>query len=360
MSQVFLQTTLTIYGKPLKSEASWLFDTLDSLLAGQASLHHALLLTGPSGIGKEWLARQLAAALLCERGTGRACGACASCRWCATDSHPDCRVVRPAADEAESADAETVIAKGTTKPSREIRIEQIRGLSGFTETASHRGGRKIVLITPADAMNSASANALLKTLEEPHPGTHFLLVSSRPERLAATVRSRCRKIQIPAPPPGLSKAWVMKVTGADASRVAAWLAYASGAPLRAVELAQSDAGRVLERLVEVIGGLPGDALGSAEALAEHEPRVWAHALHAWCIDLARCAAGASPAKFPRHATRLAELGRAVDREALYAYEAWLSGLARVVTHPLSPKLLAEDALLRYQATFRNSERHRAG
>lgn len=316
-----------------------------------------MLLTGPSGIGKEWLARQLAAALLCERGTGRACGHCASCRWCESDSHPDLRVIRPAADEAERADAESISPRSTAKPSRDIRIEQIRALSGFTETVSHRGGRKIVLITPADTMNGAAANALLKTLEEPHPGTQFLLVSSRPERLAATVRSRCRKVPISAPPAEVSKAWVMKATGADANRVAAWLAYASGAPLRAVELAQSDAGQILERLIEVIGGLPGDAWGSAEALTEHEPRVWAHALHAWCIDLARCVAGASPVKFPRHAARLGELSRAVDRDALHAFEAWLGGLARVVTHPLSPKLLAEDALLRYQAIFRKSGRH---
>ena len=334
-------------------EPDWLQPQLTALLAGRATLHHALLVTGPPGIGKEWLARKLGAALVCESpgSDGRACGACPSCRWTAAGSHPDLRIVRPDADEPDSGETEPSASRSGAKPSRDIRIEQIRALAGFAETASHRGGRKAVLIVPADAMNLAAANALLKTLEEPHPGTHFILVTSRPERVGPTVRSRCRKLQLRPPEPLIAQAWVAQATGADATRAQAWLALAAGAPLRAVELAQGEGGRALESLIELIGGLPGDALAAAESMAEHEPRVWAPALHAWSIDLARCAAGAAPARFPRQSKRLQELARRIDRDALLSFESWLAGLARVVTHPLSAQLLAEDALLRYQSVF---------
>lgn len=315
-----------------------------------------MLFYGLEGVGKGWLARHLAAALLCGQPTqsGRACGACQSCRWLAADSHPDMRVLRPAADEPDTPDVEAKAPRATTKPSKDIRIEQIRGLAGFAATASHQGGRKVVLLTPADAMNSAAANALLKMLEEPNPGTFFLLVTSRPERLAATVRSRCRKVVVTAPDPETARDWVMKATGADPTRVKGWLAFASGAPLRAVDLARGEAGQALDTLVPLISSLPGDVLSSAEVLASHETRAWVGALHAWCIDLARCAVGAPPAKFPSDAKRLNELAAQLDQRALFRFEAWLNGLERLVGHPLNPRMLAEDALLRYQAVFKRT------
>lgn len=337
----------------MNSLPAWLSDPLARLFASRATLHHALLFIGPEGVGKEWLARSLAAALLCDQpaSSGLACGQCASCRWMSMDSHPDFRCVRPSADEVQAEEGESVGTR-STKPSRDIRIEQIRGLAGFVEVASHRGGEKIVLITPADAMNTPTANALLKTLEEPAPNTRFLLVTSRVARLPATVRSRCRTVPVATPSGEYALDWLVKQTAVNPEIAREWLAFCGGAPRRAAEFATPEASARHRDLTEVFGG--GDRLSLAEAadrLQSCEPRVWVPVLHAWCCDLARCRAGGLPRFFPGQARRLAELAGLVDNGLLLAFESWLQQTQRVVSHPLNARLVAEDAMIRYRAMF---------
>ena len=337
----------------MKELPVWLSEPLRVLVASRATLHHALLFTGPEGVGKEWLARGLAAALLCDEpaSTGIACGRCPSCRWMSSDSHPDFRCIRPSADEAQAEEGESAGTR-STKPSRDIKIEQIRGLAGFVEVASHRGGEKIVLITPADAMNPPAANSLLKTLEEPPPSTRFLLVSSRVARLPATVRSRCRTVPVAAPASEHALDWVVAQTRVNHEIARDWLAFCGGAPRRAAELATPEASARQRDLTEVFGG--GDRLSLAEAadrLQSCEPREWVPVLHAWCCDLARCRAGGSPRFFPGEGRRLAELAGFADNPRLLALESWLQQTRRLVSHPLNARLVAEDALSRYRAVF---------
>ncbi|MBU6190932.1 MAG: DNA polymerase III subunit delta' [Betaproteobacteria bacterium] len=326
---------------------------LRSLLASRDTLHHALLFSGPEGVGKEWLARSLAAALLCDqpREDRTACGQCAACRWLSQDSHPDFRGVRPSADEPVAEEGESPSTR-PAKVSRDIRIEQIRGLAGFVEVASHRGGAKVILITPADAMNSAAANALLKTLEEPPPNTYFLLVSSRSSRLPATVRSRCRQVPVPTPPHAEALAWVMAEARAEEERAQQWLAYCGGAPRRALDLGASEQAVLHRDLVETFANCEQESLvSSTDRLNVHEPRVWVPVLHAWCVDLSRCAASAAPRYFPAEAARLKTLATRVDVNALLDFELWLQQLQRLISHPLNPRLVADDALSRYLAVF---------
>lgn len=331
----------------------WIERPLRSLLASRDTLHHALLFSGPEGVGKEWLARSLAAALLCDqpREDRIACGQCAACRWLSQDSHPDFRGVRPSADEPMAEEGEAPSTRAA-KVSRDIRIEQIRGLAGFVGVASHRGGAKVILITPAEAMNSAAANALLKTLEEPPPNTFFLLVSSRPSRLPATVRSRCRQVPVPTPPHAEALAWVMGQSRAEEERALQWLAFCGGAPRRALDLGSSDQAALHRDLVETFANCERESLvGSTDRLNAHEPRVWVPVLHAWCVDLSRCAARATPRYFPAEAARLESLATRLDIDALLAFEQWLQQLQRLVSHPLNPRLVADDALSRYLAVF---------
>src|SRR5437870_5464986 len=162
--------------------------------------HHAYLLAGPGGIGKELLARLFAQAANCEAAEDlRPCGACASCRSIVKGTHPDVLWIRPQAD---------LVARGTLSkadfdaaPSREIRVDDVRQLARRLSLAAATGRRKIAVMSPADAINERAQNALLKTLEEPPPATTFLLVSAHPDSLLATVRSRCARVQF-APPPG--------------------------------------------------------------------------------------------------------------------------------------------------------------
>ncbi|WP_346729369.1 DNA polymerase III subunit delta', partial [Achromobacter ruhlandii] len=170
----------------------------------------AWLWSARAGMGKRDVAGAAAASLLCETPQdGLACGHCAACAWFASGNHPDLRRIRPeavaveeGADAAESPeDAEPAAGAAKKAPSKEIRIDQIRSLESWFNTATHRGGWRVALLYPAHALNVVSANALLKVLEEPPPHTVFLLVADAPDRLLPTLVSRCRRSPLPAPDP---------------------------------------------------------------------------------------------------------------------------------------------------------------
>ena len=139
---------------------------------------HALLLRGAAGNGKAGFAVRLAAVLLC-RSDNPPCGACESCRLCAAGSHPDRFDVTIPEDR------------------REIVVDQIRDLVHSVSLTARLGGYKAVIVNPAEQMNRHAANTLLKTLEEPPGATVFILVSSNPALLLATIRSRCQMIDFP-------------------------------------------------------------------------------------------------------------------------------------------------------------------
>ena len=195
---------------------------------GAGKMPHALLLRGAGGNGKALFAARLAAALLC-RSDDPPCAGCDSCRLCAAGSHPDWFTVTIEQDR------------------REIVVEQIRALIHSVGLTARFGRYKVVIVEPAEQMNRHAANTLLKTLEDPPGATVFLLVSSNPALLLATIRSRCQMIDFSAADPDIAVEWLRgKVPDPDLA-----LALAHGAPLRAVEL--SDDG-----LIEVRSGLERD------------------------------------------------------------------------------------------------------
>ena len=157
-------------------------------LVARATLPHALLIAGPRGMGKRTLALNFARALLCEapRTDGLACGACASCGYVAAGQHPDFQLL----ELFEVEDDEI-------KPVTEIKIWRIRALTEWAFLSGHRGRAKVAVISPAEALNTEAANALLKTLEEPPPGTYLLLVAHQPGRVPPTLTSRCRRFPAP-------------------------------------------------------------------------------------------------------------------------------------------------------------------
>ncbi|HGF2963741.1 TPA: DNA polymerase III subunit delta', partial [Burkholderia multivorans] len=215
----------------------WQTDDWNRLQQLRAQWPHALLLHGQAGIGKLQFAQHLARGFLCEspQPNGEPCGTCAACTWFAQGNHPDYRIVLPealageapgAADDAKPADADDS-GKKTRTPSKEIKIEQVRALLDFCGVGSHRGGLRVVVLYPAEALNVAASNALLKTLEEPPPGVVFLLVSARIDRLLPTIVSRCRQWPMSVPAPEAAAAW-LATQGVDDAR--ALLAEAGGAP----------------------------------------------------------------------------------------------------------------------------------
>ncbi|MBI3939049.1 MAG: DNA polymerase III subunit delta', partial [Betaproteobacteria bacterium] len=148
-------------------------------MEARTRLPHALLLIGPEGTGKLDFATFLAQSLLCEAPApgAEACGKCPACGWFAAGNHPDFRLVQPEALEQK---AEGEGAPDEKPSSRQIAVEQVRGLSHFIVLSPHRRGLKVILMHPAEALNVNAANALLKNLEEPPAGTLFLLVTHRP------------------------------------------------------------------------------------------------------------------------------------------------------------------------------------
>src|SRR5206468_1148966 len=131
-------------------------------------------------------------------------------------NHPDYRRVRPEAleDDAPAGEGDEAAAGDTDKKaksktaSKDIKIEQVRALSDFMNISTHRQGLRVVVLYPAEALNMPASNALLKTLEEPPPGTVFLLASNGLDRLLPTILSRCRKFALPMPDHAQALAWL--------------------------------------------------------------------------------------------------------------------------------------------------------
>jgi len=301
-------------------------------------LPHALLLHGVPGVGKLALAERFAQFLLCEkRGQGTVpCGACEACRWYLAGSHPDVRLVEPeatalalgrAAAGAEEGDEEP--AKEKRKPSIQIRIEQTRGLADFLNLASHRGGRRIAIVHPAEDMNSATANSLLKGLEEPPAGAMFILVSHRPASLLPTIRSRCVPVPVPLPEPKAAAAWLASQGVGKPER---WLAFAGGAPLRALEYATGERGEAIERVLVALASGNRSSLAEAKNREELEPL--AEVLQKMALDRA----------FAQLAGCTKYGGATVpgDARAWLAYAREMGRNRQLARHPLNPKLFAAE------------------
>jgi DNA polymerase-3 subunit delta' len=176
----------------------WLDTAWQRLLTTRARPAQALLLAGPRGVGKGALALAWAQALLCESpaADGGACGQCAACHWFDAGSHPDFRHVT--LQEKTSKEGETRLATA-------IEVEQAREAVDFVQLSTYRAGFRVVVVDPADSLNLAAANALLKVLEEPPLNTVFVLVSDQPRRLLPTIRSRCTRLDLGLPSAELAR-----------------------------------------------------------------------------------------------------------------------------------------------------------
>lgn len=312
------------------------------LLGKLERLPHALLLHGPRGVGKLELAERFAGYLLCEQAgrTGQACGACEGCRWYSAGSHPDVRVIEPEAiarrpahaDQEEGEAEEGARKRGARKPSTEIRVDEIRALADFVNIGSHRGGRRVAILHPAEEMNAHAANALLKSLEEPPAGAMFILVSHRPARLLPTIRSRCVAVPVPVPDEKAAQRWLAAQGVREPAR---WLAFAGGAPRRALDYAAGEQGAAIERILRALAAGEGATLAVVNERAELE--LLAEILQKLALDRA-FAALAGRAKY--------SLAAAPARDAAewLAYARAMGRNRALARHPLNPKLFAAEML----------------
>ncbi|SHH86847.1 DNA polymerase III subunit delta' [Pollutimonas bauzanensis] len=334
----------------------WQASLAASWLSQRERFAHAWLIHGLPGIGKRQFALAAAASLLCESPLqGLACGHCAACLWLASGNHPDLRRIRPEAvalEEGAAAggaedDGEAAASAAKKAPSKDIRVEQLRVLSPWFNTATHRGGWRVAVLYPAQAMNSISANALLKVLEEPPEHTVFLLVADAPDRLLPTLVSRCRRLPLPVPGKPESLAWLEAQGVAEAGQ---WLAAAGGAPLLAMQLAQTGASPCPEWLNQLVAPLARAQAPDIGQLADHLEKmpadVWIDALQRLFLDLLLAASGAPVRYFPslEKQTRLA--ARHAAMASLADTAKWLAQQRAVAGHPLNAKLLVHSTLQR--------------
>jgi DNA polymerase-3 subunit delta' len=330
-------------------QAAW-----EQLQQMRARLPHAILFHGAAGTGKTGFIEAFAQALLCEnvRPDGHACGECASCGWFVQHNHPDYRRVRPEALEDEPAAAEGEEGDGDKKKagktaSKEIKIEQIRQLADFMNISTHRQGLRVVVLYPAEALNVPASNALLKTLEEPPPGTVFLLASNSLDRLLPTILSRCRKFALPMPAHDEALAWLKAQGVQDAD---GWLREQGGSPLLALEQAEAGSREELDVLLHLLARpSPDAALRTAEKLSKAPLASLVAWEQRWLYDVLSFKMSGQVRYYPRYQKELAALAGNVHTANLLKAIKGANERRAVAEHPLSPKLFVEDMLLEYTA-----------
>ncbi len=334
---------------------SWQKDLWERLLGQPGRLPHALLLAGPQGGGKMDFAQALAVRLLCETASGsmEACGKCPSCNWFSTGNHPDYRLIEPGGNEQEDPESESE-AITQKKKSEQIRINQIRALDDFLGIGTHRQGARIIVIQPAEAMNQATANALLKMLEEPSPSTLFILVTNNKRRLLPTILSRCQTLNIPKPGITQALAWLRESGTPHAEEL---LAHAGGMPLAAVgeaenwerldgfyrDLAQLE----LAGPVTIAGRWETWLKENKDGESAFDKRILVVWMQKWVFDLILMKL-CGLAVF--HAHKLQEVRAVAGRASIAALIDCYNELLRIKAvsqHPLNPRLFLEDMLSRY-------------
>jgi DNA polymerase-3 subunit delta' len=286
----------------------WLAEPLAAALVQRRA--HALLVHGPEGVGQFEFALALARAWLCEAplvevAPRLACGRCAGCRLVDSRSHPDLRLIVPealrgmaglASGEAEDAVGADAAAR-KRKPSREIKVDQIRAALDFSELSGSRAsGLRVVVLHPAEQINAIAANALLKTLEEPAGDLRFILSCGAPAALLPTVRSRCQSVRLGLPPRAMGRTWLMSRLALDEHDADVLLDACGDQVLAAHALATAGLGAQAWR------ELPSQvARGDVAALAPWPLPELVLALQKLCADLTLLSLGAPPRHFPQQA-----------------------------------------------------------
>lgn len=330
--------------------------TLSGALASR-QVPHAWLFFGPEGVGKELAARALAQALTCPEAPFVGCGRCSSCLRVARGNHPDVTWLMP---------EDELVRRGlmgrsdfASTPSRDIRIEQVRRLQARLALRPLEASHKVALIVSAQAMNPSAQNALLKTLEEPPKATVLVLVSSAPDKLLPTIRSRCSKAGFgPLPAAFIAERLPTLKKGVDAAVAVQVAALAGGSLGRALELDAELLGERRELITRFEGLEPRDARGwlsLAETMGEDRRTAEAalEVLGAWLHDVALAQVGGPSPVDPELAALAARAALRVTPAGLFRRQALVeeaknaiaqrNGSARLQLERLFIEMLATGA-----------------
>lgn len=315
------------------TEAPWIAAQTQQLLAQQG---HAWLLHGPSGLGQYRLALALATAWLCEQPSAQgACGQCASCHAVQVRTHADLCVLMPetmllALEWPLGEKAQADIDDKKRKPSREIRVDAMRDAIEFSQRTSARGRGKVVLVYPAEQMNTITANALLKTLEEPPGDVKFVLASESAHQLLPTIRSRCLGHTMVWPSLEVAQAW-LQTQGLQAHEALQSLKAAGERPDDALALARE--GQAVAQWAQ----FPQAMVRGEVAFVKDWPVAYlVDSLHKLSHDMQLACYGATPRFFDSTALPAARAAK-----PLSDWSRALAAARKTMDHPFGAALMQE-------------------
>lgn len=324
---------------------SWQKTQWNNVMQRKNTLPHAILLRGRSGIGKHDFALNLSHALLCQQAgeSQLACGTCPSCQWLKEGGHPDFKWVTP----EDNSTNESTGKKKTGKKSQ-ISVAQIRQLYDYLSLSTHQvSGHRVILISPAETLNLASANALLKMLEEPPANTLFLLVASQPQRLLPTIISRCQVLDLPIPSNVEATAWLNE-QGVNNPENA--LEYTGGAPLEALRI--QDQLEANNKLIQQLAqGQKLDPFASAPSFLALGMERAIGILQKWTFDLVSFKLVQNAHYHSQQVNALQALCKSVNLGVLLRFQRDLNEAKKAANHPLSNEMQLENILLQYTRVF---------
>lgn len=302
-------------------------------------LPHAILLAGPQGTGKESFAQMFARAVLCEslHIDARPCGICRACLLNQAGTHPDNHWV------------------GLLEDKKIIGVDQVREVSANLNMKAHYSGHKVVVISPAECMNTQAANSLLKTLEEPAPQSLLMLVANNATALPATLRSRCQRITCTLPASDVATSWLAAQleSGHDAALL---LALAGGAPLAALQMAQGGQGGGASGISQRLNVLDGmerlllnqvSPVALAAAWLKLELKETLYWMHSCIIDMIRLKSAEHPPLLANSDVRLRlqALAELLNLKTLYYQLDKITEASRLAVGQSNAQMLLEDILV---------------
>lgn len=317
----------------------------------QGRLPASLLVTARPGIGEDDFCRHVVQALLCRRHTtGDACEVCEDCTAYNAGTHPNYREVLPQALAQQDSDAAEPVGDASgqksKRPSNQIRVDDIRALDDFLHLTPHgEGAARVIWIHPADSLNTAAANALLKVLEEPPSYTHFLLLTHQPAKLLPTILSRCVHLDLPRPSTDDALKWLQQQGTANAPLA---LALSGQSPGRAMAMSPHE-WQLRNQVLRAMGVRERDdtSSGADARIDDEDVANVLHIIQTWCWDLLGYKLSR---KVRYHVDKAQEISHTVEHLALpdlLDFERYLRSARRLVEHPLNARLFVDDLLLRY-------------